>query len=179
MERCSPRRRLRTSRRSSTRRRTTNRQPKDFLPEGAIKVGGSWTVPAEKSERIFKTFRDEDMKINVKKSTIAGKLLKVYKKDGAHFGVIEATLTLVTTEMNLGGQFIKTEAGSKLVFIGMMDVCIDGSNPTEDNKATMTGDITLDHPAVGLIKIKGATAGVKKVHRRNSERIGHVYSIDA
>ena len=138
-------------------------QNQDLLPSGPIKVGGSWTVPADKSEKMFKTLGADKMKPDVKKSRIEGKLLKAYKKDGAQFGVLELTITVFITEMDLGGQTVKTSTDSKLVFKATIDTCIDGTVQFEDTKAEGAFDVSAEIPNVGSIAIKVTTTGSEKV----------------
>jgi hypothetical protein len=134
----------------------------DFLPEDPVKVGGSWKIPADKSERMFKTLSGEKMKVDAKKSSIGGKLLKVYKKDGAQFGILELTFTVFVTELDIGGQLTKTSAESKIVLKGTLDTCIDGTVEFEDGKMEMTLDVTAEIPNVGSITVKATTTGTDK-----------------
>jgi len=138
-------------------------QNEDFLPTKPVKVGESWTVPADKSEQMFKSLSDDRMKVDAKKSTVGGKLLKVYKKDDAQFGVLELTFTIVVTELDLGGQFAKTTTGRKIVMKGTVDTCIDGTVPFEDNKFEVTVDIGADLPNGGSFTISTKSNGVEKV----------------
>ena len=134
----------------------------DFLPKDPVKVGESWKVPADKTEKMFKTLGDEKMKFDVKKSTIGGKLLKAYKKDGAQFGTLELTLTILITEIDLGGEFTKTKDGSKMVIQGTIDTCIDGTVEFEDGKMEVSVDLTAELPNNGSISITGTTSSVDK-----------------
>ena len=137
-------------------------QNEDLLPDGPVKVGGTWTVPAARSEKMFKTLGDDKMKVDAKKSTITGKLLKAYKKDGAQFGVMEFTVTVFVTELELGGAPVKTAGDSKMVFKATIDACIDGTVPDEDSKIEMTFDVAADLPGVALT-IKSTMSGTEKV----------------
>ncbi len=132
----------------------------DMLPTEAVKVGGTWKVPNEKSEKMFKTLGKDEMKIDVKKSSIEGKLLKVYKKDGAQFGVLELTISVLILEIDLGGQFAPTKAGSKIVITGMIDTCIDGTVNQEEAKKVVTIAMTAELPNGGSITIDGESKGV-------------------
>ncbi len=134
----------------------------DMLPTEAIKVGGTWKVPAEKSEKMFKTLGKDEMKIDVKKSSIEGKLLKAYKKDGAQFGVLELTITVLVLEIDLGGMFAPTKAGSKIVVSGTIDTCIDGTVNFEEAKKVVTIAMTAELPNGGSITIDGESKGVDK-----------------
>ena len=120
-------------------------------------------MPADKSEKMFKTLSDDNMKVDVKKSTVTGKLLKAYKKDGVQFGVIEIAVTVFVTEIDIGGQLVKTAAGSKFALKGTIDTCIDGTVDFEDGKMEMTIDVTAEIPNVGSFTIKGTTTGTDKV----------------
>ena len=134
----------------------------DFLPKDPVKVGESWKVAADKTEKMFKALGDEKMKLDGKKSTVSGKLLKAYKKDGAQFGVLELTLTIFVTEIDLGGEFAKTKDGSKMVIKGTVDTCIDGTVEFEDGKMDVSIDITTELPNAGSFTISGTTTGIDK-----------------
>lgn len=141
-------------------------QNKDFLPAEPVKVGGSWKVAADKAEQVFKSFDDDKLKIDPKKSSIDGKLLKAYKKDGAQFGVLELTLTMVVTEMDLNGQSVKTSADSKIVMKGTIDTCIDGTVASEDGKMEVTANIVADIPTVGTLTLGVKTTTEEKVRAK-------------
>jgi hypothetical protein len=137
-------------------------QNQDFLPTEPVKVGGSWKVPADMSEKIFKTLGEEKMKADVKKSKIEGKLLKAYKKDGAQFGVLELTITVFITEIDLNGQFFKTSADSKMVLKATIDTCIDGTVAFEDVKMEVLLDLAAELPGAGSLAIKTTSTGSEK-----------------
>ena len=134
----------------------------DFLPTGAVKVGETWKVAAEKTEKMFKTLGDEKMKFDTKKSTIGGKLLKVYRKDGAQFGTLEITFTILVTEIDLEGTAAKAKEGSKMILKGTIDTCIDGTVQFEDGKMEVTIEITAELPNDGSLTISGTTTGIEK-----------------
>lgn len=134
----------------------------DFLPKDPVKVGESWKVAADKTETMLKSLGDEKMKIDAKKSTVGGKLLKAYKKDGAQFGTLELTLTIFVTEIDLGGEFAKTKEGSKMVIKGTIDTCIDGTVEFEDGKMEVSVDLTAELPNNGSFSITGTTSGMDK-----------------
>jgi hypothetical protein len=138
-------------------------QNEDFLPDQPVKVGGSWTLPMAKSEKMFKTLSGDKMTVDGKKSTIGGKLLKAYKKDGAQFGVLEITFTVFVTEIDLGGQRVKTAGESKLVLAVTTDTCIDGSVPFEDSKLSSALDLQVELPNAGSLTIKVEGTGTEKV----------------
>ncbi|MBN9121023.1 MAG: hypothetical protein J0I06_18040 [Planctomycetes bacterium] len=134
----------------------------DLLPEAPVRVGERWTVPAGASERMFKSIGEESFRLDLKKSTIEGALLKVYKKDGAQFGVLEFTVTLFVTEVNFDGELAKVSADSKMVMKITLDTCIDGTNEFEDAKMEMTIDVVVEVPGGGSIAIRGTTIGTEK-----------------
>lgn len=141
-------------------------QNQDFLPTEAVKVGAGWKVAAEKAERLFKSMGDDKLKVDVKKSSIEGKLLKAYKKDGAQFGVIELTLTVVITDIDLNGQMVKTSADSKMVMKGTVDTCIDGTVAFEDGKMEVTANIVAEIPTVGTLTLGVKTTSEEKVRAK-------------
>jgi hypothetical protein len=100
--------------------------------------------------------------VDAKKSSVAGKLLKTYKKDGAQFGVIELTITIVPKEFETSGQAWKGRAGSQLVAKVTADTCIDGSVPTQDVKMEMSMDVTLNMSMGGTAKGTGAWTWTEK-----------------
>ena len=98
-----------------------------------------------------------------KKSTVTGKLLKAYKKDGAQCGVLEFNITIFITEIDIGGSLIKTTDGSKLVLKGTVDTCIDGTMHFEDGKMEVLIDMKAEIPNVASFELKGTSTGTDKV----------------
>jgi len=137
-------------------------QNEDFLPKDAVKVGDSWKVAADKTEKMFKALGDDKMKVDVKKSAVSGKLLKAYMKDGAQFGTLELTIDVFVTEIDLGGQFAATKAGSKMSIKAIIDTCIDGSVNFEDGKLEVKIDLTAELPNGGSFGITGTSTGIEK-----------------
>ena len=137
-------------------------QSEDFLPKDAVKVGDTWKVAADKTEKMFKALGEEKMKLDAKKSTVTGKLLKVYKKDGAQFGTLEMTIEVIVTEIDLGGEFAKTKAGSKLTIKATIDTCIDGSVNFEDGKMDVKVELGAELPNGGTFAITGTSTGIEK-----------------
>ncbi|VTR94196.1 unnamed protein product [Gemmata massiliana] len=137
--------------------------PREFMPREAVRVGAEWKVPAADSVKMFKSLTDDRMKIDAEKSTIEGKLVKTYTRDGAQFGVIELTLTVAVTEIDLNGQSFKTTADSKVVLKGTLDTCIDGTVDFEESKAETTIDITAELPDSGSLTLQSTITNVVKV----------------
>jgi len=132
----------------------------ELMPAEPLKVGESWKVPADKSEKMFKTLGDEKMKVDAKKSTIEGKLLKAYKKDGAQFGVLELTITVVVSELDLGSGL--TKATGSIVVKGTLDGCIDGTIGAGTSTKKTTIDISADLPNNGSFKMTGNATEIDK-----------------
>jgi len=132
----------------------------DLMPAEAIKVGDGWKVPADKSEKMFKTLGDEKMKVDPKKSTIAGKLVKAYKKDGAQYGVFELTITVAVAELDLGSGLAK--ATGTITVTGTMDGCIDGTVNAGVSVKKTTIDIAADLPNNGSFKMTGTATETDK-----------------
>ena len=137
-------------------------QNEDFLPKDAVKVGATWKVAADKTEKMFKAFGEDKMKLDAKKSSVGGKLVKVYKKDGAQFGTLEITIDVFVTAIDLGGQFADTKPGSKMTVKAIIDTCIDGTVNFEDSKLDVKVDLTADLPNDGSFTISGTSTGVEK-----------------
>ncbi|MBY0461102.1 MAG: hypothetical protein K2V38_27590, partial [Gemmataceae bacterium] len=91
--------------------------------------------------------------------------LKAYKKDGAQFGVIELTLTIVITEIELEeGQFLPVKEGSKVVMKSTHDTCIDGSRYFDDAKIEMTLDLSADIMGAGDMRLRVKATGTEKTY---------------
>jgi hypothetical protein len=110
----------------------------DLLPKEPVKVGGTWKIdlgPLAKDA-------EDELAIDVEKSSATGKLTKVYEKGGHRFGVVEITLDLAVTKAGNGAQAIKLEDDSKMHVTAVLDTCIDGSKADVTGKMTMTGNFT-------------------------------------
>ena len=137
----------------------------DFLPEKAVKVGDSWKVSAEKTEKMLKSLGEDKLKVDLKTSSAGGKLLKTYKKDGTAFGVLELTVTLFVTDIEAGGNFTKTKEGSKIVLKATIDTCIDGTVHLEEGKMEMKMTISAELANNGSLSIDGTITGIEKAHK--------------
>ncbi len=133
----------------------------DLLPKVAVKVGERWKVPAEIRAKVYATYGGgllldvaplpwdkkevkDPSKIAAEKSSVVGKLAKVYKKDGAQFGVVEITTTMNVTHLMFG--LAKAKEGSKIVLKHRLDTCLDGTSPVEDSVLEMEWDIEAEMP---------------------------------
>ena len=130
----------------------------DLLPKKPVKIGESWVVD---TAMVVKSFESVvPFTLDVDKSKIVGKLLKVYPKDDKQFGTIEMKVTLVVKEFKLDGQEIEMKPGSTMVITSIIDQCIDGTSHAQEEKSSIKMDLTGEIPN-GTLKI-GATAKLTK-----------------
>jgi hypothetical protein len=97
-----------------------------LFPAQPVPEGGTWKIDTAPLLRGFK----KDEKVSVKKSEGTGKLVKVYKKDGRLFGVIESAFELeFTVEVKEVDPKSKGSLNSAqtLVMKATFDGCIDGT----------------------------------------------------
>lgn len=98
---------------------------KSFMPKDPVGVGDSWKGDvAELAKSLGKEAAEA---VDLEKASATGKLLKVYSKNGAQFGVIEMTIALPMTRIGPASANIAAEAGSTIGFKLTLDACIDGS----------------------------------------------------
>ena len=130
----------------------------DLLPKKPVKIGEPWVVD---TAMVVKSFESVvPFTLDVEKSEVVGKLLKVYQKDGKQFGTIEMNVTLVVKEFKLDGQEIEMKPGSTMVITSITEQCIDGTSHNLNEKSTITMDLTGEIPN-GSLKI-GASAKLTK-----------------
>lgn len=98
-------------------------EDEDFLPSKPVGVNETWKV----DKAIFAKTFGKNATFDADGVTIIGKLVKVYKKGSAQFGVIEISITLVPTAWKISGTTIPLNKGSKIVMAVTMDRCIDGT----------------------------------------------------
>jgi hypothetical protein len=98
---------------------------KAVLPGKAVAVNDSWKLDMGPLATTFA--RATKMQIDADKAEGSGKLVKVYEKDGARFGVMELHLDLPLKEMGEGKNKLTVQAGSKWTMDITLDGCIDGS----------------------------------------------------
>lgn len=91
-----------------------------MMPTKPVKVGDTWEVPAKAVDKMF----GEEFVVDSKKVSATGKLVKVYDKNKAKYGVIEYTIELPVA--SIGGQ-VEATAGSMLKVTLSMDGCLDGT----------------------------------------------------
>lgn len=128
-----------------------------MLPKKPVKVGDTWEVDLKAVENLF----GEEMSLDKDKMKATGKLVKVYDKDKAKFGVVEYTLDLPIASLNIMGQSVPATAGSKLKMTISLDGCIDGTMYGGTSTGKMEGELGLKVPMAAVaIKLNG-TMGTK------------------
>ena len=98
---------------------------KAVLPGKAVGVNDSWKL--DMGPLVTSFSRATKMQIDADKAEGSGKLVKVYDKDGARFGVMELHLDLPLKEIGEGKNKVAVQAGSKWTMDITLDGCIDGS----------------------------------------------------
>lgn len=128
-----------------------------IVPKNPVKTGDTWKCDVPK---LIEAFSKEGMKIDAKKSTASAKLLRVYKKGTATYGVLDIVFDFIVTDFGnkAAGPMLAKPATMKISF--NMDVCIDGS--TSSGKA----DVTMDLRAVMKTKQGDMDLEVNVVSKR-------------
>jgi hypothetical protein len=123
-----------------------------FLPGKPVAEGEAWTVDAKAlltslsgKEQAVKTF-------DLDKAKAGGKLVKVYKKDGAKYGVIDFEVNTPIKEF--AGRFPCKEGATMTIKMNI-DVCIDGTVSGGKTKTVNIlrgkADITKDDKPTGAV----------------------------
>ncbi len=100
-----------------------------LLPKKAVALREDWRPAMAPIVDYFS--EDARLKIDPVRSTVAGRLLKTYIKDGKQFGVFEVTLELALTEgAEKGSVPAQFDPASKAMVTWQFDGCIDGSRRT-------------------------------------------------
>jgi hypothetical protein len=111
--------------------------PRDlFLPNKPVKPGETWALDADK---IARSMRDQNLKVDKAKIEATGKLVRAYKVGSAQFGVLEITFSAPITDL-VGPAKEKIKEGSMSVSV-TGDGCIDGTSP--QGKSTVTTKLRL------------------------------------
>lgn len=139
-----------------------------LLPQKAVKVGDTWTLPAE---AIGKGIEDKDNKVkfNHDKSNGRGKLLKVYQQDGRQYGVMHLRVELAPLSFKGDdGNDIKLQPDAKLVIELKMDGCIDGSARSAKSEISFTVNAVgmVSNEELGQLRLVLNIRGVSKADER-------------
>lgn len=110
-----------------------------LLPARPLKVGDSWAIDADELAKSLAA--KMNVKFDVKKSSLTGKLVKAATKDGVTTGSMSFDLKLVINEFTIGNESVTADRGSAVVFtVRYDDLVLDGSAPGE--KMEMTAKMT-------------------------------------
>jgi hypothetical protein len=112
-----------------------------LFPKGPIKIGDSWPVDMERLIKHYEKLAPSP--IDTAQATGTGKLVRVYRNEGAQFGVIEVVLEMPLTQQAQGAMQIGPK--STLTLNQTIDACIDGSLSTgklsTEMKLTVNGSV--------------------------------------
>jgi hypothetical protein len=98
---------------------------KAILPGKPVAVDDVWKLDV--AALVAAYARSSKMQLDADKAEGTGKLVKVYEKDGARFGVMELHLEIPMKEIGQGKSKLTLKAGSKWTMDITLDTCIDGS----------------------------------------------------
>jgi hypothetical protein len=111
-----------------------------MLPKKAVKAGDTWEVDAKSLSKVF----EDEMTVDAAKAKVSGKLVKLYDKDKAKWGVIEFTLDLPVTAVTVGPDTkADATAGSKLKVTLTLDACVDGTVYGGTSTAKIEGEVGM------------------------------------
>jgi hypothetical protein len=131
-----------------------------MVPEKPVALNEVWKVDAKKFAALV-----GGIPIDGDKARGTGKLVKTYKKNGRHFGVIEYEFDMpLKGEFGPPGKSFPVQAGSRLVARTKIDICIDGS--VTDGSSDSTFDINL----TGTIKANDAELKLMIVTKSHEEK---------
>jgi hypothetical protein len=97
-----------------------------LFPKEPIKAGASWPLDMERLVKQYEKLAPAP--IDTAQATGTGKLVRVYRNEGAQFGVIEVALEMPLKEQAQGA--MQVGPGSKLTLNQTIDACIDGAVST-------------------------------------------------
>lgn len=130
---------------------------KDFLPGKPVRPGDSWKIDPAK---FVKSLGKEKLNIDGAKTTMSGKLLKTYQKDRKQFGVLELRATFPVKDLGPDAPPLKRGA---LTMSVTADVCIDGTDPTENTKSRLGFEVVIEAKEFAVtVKSDGALTSTKE-----------------
>jgi hypothetical protein len=110
----------------------------NLSPGKPVKVGDSWPVPVKPISEAL-----DDMPVDLAKSSVAAKLVKVYSKGKSQYGTFELTMKFVLSgKSEKDGVSFDFQKPAEFMVNETMDVAIDGSTVerTEAGNVTMKGE---------------------------------------
>jgi hypothetical protein len=120
-----------------------------LLPAKAVRVGKEW--PLDKERLLKLLLPASGLKLDLKQTKATAKLVRVYTKEKARFGVLNFHLEAPATQLSESGFTFDVAAGSKITADGTLDLCIDGT------QASGTSKVTVAVKLITPIKATGAT----------------------
>jgi len=112
-----------------------------LLPARAVRPGESWRVDMGPVAGAWQ--RRTGMRVDAARSSGAGRLDRVYRKDGRLFGVMAFRLEMPIAALAAGGGPARADAGSRVRMDVALDCCIDGGS-----SGTLRADFWADGTAV-------------------------------
>jgi hypothetical protein len=134
-----------------------------------VAVGETWKEDPAKLADGFE--KNANLTIDPAKSTIAGKLVRVYSKDSRQFAVIDLTIDLAVTALNQDGQ--KLPAKDSFFKLQLeCDLCIDGSLEHSTIKGTILVDVraTVEQNGMQLALTIGAQGELNHSRREVAKK---------
>lgn len=111
-----------------------------MLPKKAVKAGDTWEVDTKALSKMF----GEEMAVDESKAKVTGKLVKLYDKDKAKWGVLEFTIDLPVTAVTVEKDVkVDATAGSKLKMTLTLDACVDGTVYGGTSSAKLEGEVGM------------------------------------
>jgi hypothetical protein len=130
-----------------------------LLPKKAVKLNEEWKVD---SVELAKGAKEEGaLELDPEKTTVTGKLIRVYKKGGKQFGVLVYKLKLGLKAIYDGDKRIAVEGNSVLTGDVKIDACIDGTSTTGHVTTNLAAQIEalLPDPANPMFRLSVNSRG--------------------
>jgi hypothetical protein len=118
----------------------------DFLPKGPVKPGDTWKPDIAK---FAKALAEEKLVPDVEKSSIVCKLVSSSKKNGNVYGVVELKMDIAIK--GLEGQPDITVKSGLMSMTMTGNICLDGTDPTEDSKDLMNFKIEAETKGITFV----------------------------
>jgi hypothetical protein len=120
-----------------------------WLPKNPVKVGAGWKIDVAPFTRDLA--RANNCILDEGRGSGAGKLLKVFEKDGRRFGELEANLEFVITHLLDPKNGIKTPCQEGRLLLRIHTIaCIDGSREQSVTRVTLESDVRAEFSAGGV-----------------------------
>lgn len=114
-----------------------------FLPKNPVKVGDPWKLEVTPIGR--ELARSSNFALDEAKSTGTGKLLRVYRKGGRQFGVIETVMDFTITHLVDPKSGVRTPCQDSSVRLkSVTDTCIDGAREQSVTRSSWTSDVRAE-----------------------------------